>query len=121
VPAKQHRPSFVIRSTAPNYYKVLGVAPVATSAQIKAAYYDLCWLHHPDRGGDADTMAQVTEAYGVLSSAERRKAYDAKRRFLHKPCSTCKGEGVTYRTVGFTKRSTTPCRTCGGTGTQGGA
>lgn len=113
-------PDFVIKPRAADYYKVLGIAPSATAAQIREHYYALARVQHPDVGGDAVAMAAITEAYGVLGNATRRKAYDSKRRFLSKPCTACKGQGVTYRTIGFTKRQAQPCRTCGGTGLQGG-
>jgi len=114
------RLEFVLKTTITDYYKVLGVPPVAKAAQIKERYHELAWQHHPDRGGDPSQMAEITEANGVLSDPVRRKAYDAKRRLLCKACSTCKGEGVTYKTKGFTKREAVTCRTCGGSGTQGG-
>lgn len=34
-----------------------------TVAEIKATYRELCFLHHPDRGGDTATMQDVNAAY----------------------------------------------------------
>lgn len=58
-------------------YDVLGVKPDATADQIKAAYRAKCKQHHPDRGGDAATMAAVNQANDCLSDPDRRARYDA--------------------------------------------
>lgn len=109
--------AFILKTTTPpNYYKVLGVAPVATVEQIKTSYYALARQHHPDHGGKVADMAALTEAYAVLGDAARRKVYDAKRKLLGRPCSACKGAGVTYRQRSFTKREAVACRVCGGSG-----
>lgn len=63
----------------PDYYAILGLAPDATTEQIKAAYRRLAAQFHPDRSG-ADTTAQFQEiqrAYEVLSSPDKRRAFDA--------------------------------------------
>lgn len=65
-----------------DYYATLGVTPQAEDVVIKAAYRALAQRYHPDRyAGSADDahrkMAEINEAYEVLSEAQRRKAYDA--------------------------------------------
>jgi hypothetical protein len=50
------------------WYEVLGVAEVAPFEDVKAAYRRLAAQHHPDRGGDADKMAQVNRAYEAAQS-----------------------------------------------------
>lgn len=102
-----------------NYYGVLGVAATATQAQIKARYYQLSPSLHPDLGGDHDLMAKLNEAYSVLRDPEKRKLYDQRRKLLLKACPACKGEGVIYKTKGFTRREAVTCRSCRGSGTLG--
>ena len=63
-----------------NYYALLGVANSAEEKVIKKAYYKLSFQHHPDKGGDPAVFAEMTEAYDVLCS-DQRKDYDMKSRF----------------------------------------
>ena len=67
-----------------DYYDVLGVNRDASDEEIKKAYRRLAMKHHPDRNPD-DAAAEAkfkeaSEAYEILSDAERRNAYD---RFGH--------------------------------------
>ncbi len=66
-----------------DYYKILGVAPSAELSVIKKAYRLLAIKYHPDKNaGDAFSEAQfkeVSEAYGILSDARKRAAYDDER------------------------------------------
>ena len=63
-----------------NYYATLGVPRDSEEKAIKKAYYKLSFSHHPDKGGDAAVFSEMTEAYDVLCS-EQRKDYDMKSRF----------------------------------------
>lgn len=62
-------------------YSVLGVAKAATPAEIKAAYRRLAKKLHPDLNpGDAKVEQQfkeVSQAYAILSDAEKKRRYDA--------------------------------------------
>lgn len=59
-----------------DYYSILGVNRNATPEEIKKAYRKLAMTHHPDRGGDHSTFANITSAYEVLSNSDKRNAYD---------------------------------------------
>ena len=62
------------------FYDHLGVAPTASSAEIRRAYYKKARDCHPDKHpGDAEKEAQfkkLSEAYQTLFDDERRAAYD---------------------------------------------
>ena len=60
------------------YYKDLGVETTATDEQIKQAYRKLAMKHHPDKGGDADKMKEVTAAWEVLGDPTNKSEYDAR-------------------------------------------
>jgi hypothetical protein len=49
--------------SAPDPFAVLGVAPTATLAEIRAARRRLAMELHPDRGGDAQRMQEVNRAF----------------------------------------------------------
>lgn len=68
-----------------NYYNVLGVDKAATQNEIKKAYRDLSKKHHPDKGGDQEIFAQISEAYEVLSDPAKRKEYDETGTVNKKP------------------------------------
>ncbi|WP_028709252.1 molecular chaperone DnaJ [Propionicicella superfundia] len=69
-----------------DYYKVLGVSKDASAAEIKKAFRRLARENHPDQhAGDKaaeDRFKEVTEAYDVLSDADKRKEYDEARKLF---------------------------------------
>ncbi len=70
-------------TTKRDYYEVLGVNRGATDEDIKKAYRRQALKLHPDRNQEPDAaerFKEVTEAYQVLSDADRRSLYD---RFGH--------------------------------------
>lgn len=68
-----------------DYYKELGVAENASAEDIKRAYRKLAKKYHPDANpGDAsaeEKFKSVSEAYEVLSNAQKRSQYDQMRKF----------------------------------------
>ena len=63
-----------------NYYKIMGVAPNATDAEIKRVYRQKAKELHPDLNRDnpnaATQLADVNEAYEILSDTAKRAEYD---------------------------------------------
>jgi len=63
-----------------DYYKSLGVGKEASVDEIKKAYRKLALKYHPDHAsGDKakeEKFKEISEAYAVLSDAEKRKKYD---------------------------------------------
>lgn len=63
-----------------DYYEVLGVSKTASADEIKKAYRKKALQYHPDRNpGDKEAeekFKEATEAYDVLSDADKRAKYD---------------------------------------------
>ena len=63
-----------------DYYEVLGVSKDADDAAIKKAYRALAKKYHPDMNpGDKEAekkFKEASEAYAVLSDADKRRQYD---------------------------------------------
>ncbi|EGD73734.1 DnaJ-lik protein [Salpingoeca rosetta] len=59
-------------------YDVLGVKPTATQNEIKKAYRKLAMRYHPDKtdGTTEEKFKDISFAYSVLSSDEKRRIYD---------------------------------------------
>jgi DnaJ-class molecular chaperone len=62
-----------------NLYDILGVAQSATKEEIRKSYRQLAAKYHPDRNADPSAPEQfrnITKAYEVLGTDERRELYD---------------------------------------------
>jgi hypothetical protein len=73
------------RKNRPDYYGLLGVAVVASEAEIKSAYKRKALILHPDKHSDSDEATQKTaeeefkkigEALEVLGDSMKRGLYD---------------------------------------------
>lgn len=80
--------------TKRDYYEVLGVEKTATADDMKKAYRKLAMQYHPDRNhGDpeaAEKFKEATEAFEILSDAEKRQRYD---RYGHAGVNGMSGGG----------------------------
>ncbi len=76
--------STTAKVTKVDYYEVLGVTRTCSDADLKTAYRRLAMQYHPDRNPDNPEaeakFREASEAYQVLSDAQKRAAYD---RFGH--------------------------------------
>ncbi|MSR05910.1 MAG: molecular chaperone DnaJ [Gemmatimonadetes bacterium] len=68
-----------------DYYKSLGVPETASADDLKKAYRRLAKKYHPDASpndaGASERFKEISEAYSVLSDAEKRKQYDMMRKY----------------------------------------
>ncbi|MHB1203219.1 MAG: DnaJ domain-containing protein, partial [Acidithiobacillus sp.] len=77
-----------------DYYEILEITRTASDEEIKKSYRRLAMRYHPDRNdGDAraeEQFKEISEAYEVLSDAEKRQAYD---QFGHAGVGAAAGGG----------------------------
>jgi len=62
-----------------DYYKILGVSKNSDTKAIKKAYHKMAIKYHPDKNKSPNAkikFQEISEAYEVLSSTEKRKIYD---------------------------------------------
>ena len=77
-------------------YETLGAKPLATSGEIRDAYWKLARTEHPDAGGTVDRFMVIVQAYSILSDPDKRKAYDTLLGLQMLKCKKCNGAGSRY-------------------------
>ncbi|HRJ29168.1 MAG TPA: DnaJ domain-containing protein [Cyclobacteriaceae bacterium] len=89
-----------------DYYSILGVARVATAADIKRAYRRLVQQYHPDINpapGAQEFIREINEAYDVLGDEVKRREYDYR---LSNPFASVEvEEPVRHRDPAYRRRS----------------
>ena len=66
-----------------DYYRIMGLQPAATLAEIRGAYRKKASALHPDRNPSEKAhlaFQELQEAYDILSDPARRRAFDDNRR-----------------------------------------
>tara|TARA_Y100001968_G_scaffold327301_1_gene372035 strand:+ start:1166 stop:1864 length:699 start_codon:yes stop_codon:yes gene_type:complete len=61
-------------------YEILGVRSNASFEELKSAYRQLVKKHHPDTGGDEETILAINAAWEVLGDPDSREAFDTKEK-----------------------------------------
>lgn len=54
-------------------YKVLGLSPSSSWAEVERAYRTKAKIHHPDKGGDEDAMRVLNDVYSRLKKIHRHQ------------------------------------------------
>ena len=72
--------SFTSIISCSNYYEKLGVRENASLGEITKAFRKLSPMHHPDKGGSHDKMAELNEIYETLKDDAKRRAYDIRNK-----------------------------------------
>ncbi|KAI9188527.1 uncharacterized protein BJ171DRAFT_514847 [Polychytrium aggregatum] len=61
-------------------YHVLGIPPSASRKEVKAKFFELSKLYHPDRNPEDDEahkkFLEINEAHSILSNEQKRAEYD---------------------------------------------
>lgn len=83
-----------------DYYKILGVLPGCTQAEIKKAYRLLAVQYHPDKNPgnnhSEERFKEISESYIILGDTIKRNAYDVSSGFkTHRPTVSPNGHTVT--------------------------
>jgi molecular chaperone DnaJ len=71
----------MVKGKQRDYYEVLGVSRTSATEEIKSAYRKAALKWHPDRNPENKEEAEInfreaTEAYSVLSDAQKKQIYD---------------------------------------------
>src|SRR5690606_6884231 len=54
-------------------YKILGLSPSCSWADIERAYHNKAQIHHPAKGGDEDGMRVLNDVYSKLKKVHRNR------------------------------------------------
>jgi len=80
--------TYTQKSSSDELYQVLGLTPRAKQEQIKASYFRLSKIYHPDVCRDPEgkeKFVRISKAYETLGNEEKRRDYDLRRGILKYP------------------------------------
>ena len=73
-------------------YDVLGIPPSSSRQEVKAQFYKLSLLYHPDRPDPShsttwrhEKFIQISQAYSILSDERQRQVYDRENNIGFNP------------------------------------
>lgn len=66
-----------------NLYEELHVASTATAEEIRKAYKKYAFFTHPDKGGDAEKMKDINNAYSTLINPTKRQQFDQQWKLVN--------------------------------------
>lgn len=73
-PLRERLDRFLARAERKDPFAALGLSAGATLAQARERFHELALEHHPDRGGDAERMRALIEAYDQVRDSLARTA-----------------------------------------------
>lgn len=80
-------------------YNILGLVQSCTKDEIKAAFYRLAKIHHPDKGGDVKKFVEIKNAYEWLMKYHVQKIEQTKRYDLRGMNVVVNGKPIEWMTV----------------------
>lgn len=88
-------------------YTVFGVSEDASPEEIKKAFRRLAHVHHPDKGGNAETFKQLNTAQMILLDPAKRREYDRQLAVERQPRKSFSvvidfGSGLNFNAPGST-------------------
>lgn len=83
---------YFARRESMNPYEILGVSPLSSKADIKAAYRRLSKKYHPDLGGDEEKFKEINEAWDYID--KNHGSESAPVIWVHKTLFTFKRRSV---------------------------
>ena len=94
-----------------NFYSILGVAPNATTEEIRDRFRFLAQAYHPDKFSSPehkklaeDQFTKLNEAYQTLANPAKREQYNQNLFRKAPSSSTGKNQGTTYRRENWAKK-----------------
>jgi DnaJ-class molecular chaperone len=102
------------------FYEILGITRSTNPEDLKQVWRLKSRLLHPDRNEGSfeatSKFAELSAAYAVLSDPKARLRYDNELALVSTECPYCEGQGVKWRSIGFTGKAATKCKMCNGVG-----